>query len=241
MKIKRFIPASSPMDIIFDAKKNGGLDDRDNPVYAGLDDEGFARKRDAYKAECELERRRRDDGQQPPVAYGDLPVRSPYIYDPQTCNSTSFYRILDDDGGVIGYYMIHQTIFPGRVDKSFVFSDEVGDDSDEGRILFSLLNRMDETVMKSDEVRRRFDYDVSKAAPFLVPVEFDWKSSRFASHGQRPKKAGHLVEASEFDKFVIASQRDDGAAMADMYGMGDAFTNKFLTRAKQCPEGIKLE
>ena len=242
MKIKQFIPANIPGRIILGAKNNGGLDDRDNPMYAGLDDEGFAKKRDAYKAECELERSiQENDDSQPPIAYDDLP--GPRYID-RECDEYGFFfcRIFDDDDNLVGYYMISPSIMPGRVNKSFAFADEVDDDSDEDRIMFTLLNRLSECVARTVDVKKKFGDSLKKLAPYLVPVEFDWKSARFASHGQRPKKAGYQVEASEFDKFIIEGVENDCKTMQflqDEYGQEMA--DEFMTRTIQCPEGIKLE
>lgn len=221
MKIKRFIPASNPTDVIFKAHEDGLLDDRDCPVYAGLDDAGFDAKSDSLKAKYELERlmAENEDHSKIEFDFGRLPNRRYVEYEHD--DDMLYYRILDDDGNVVGYYAV-SCDGPEDIGKAFVFSDEVGDDSDEERIMFHLLNRMSEAFSKANEI---FWSTRGDSEPSRTVIEFDGGSRRFAAGSHRPKKAAYSDKSSDFDRFA----------------MGLACGNRRGLDTVECPEGMILE
>lgn len=222
MKIKRFIPASRPVDVIFNAYENGRLDDRDCPVYAGLDDEGFAEKSDSLKAKYELERlmAENEDHSKIEFDFNRLPNRK-YVEYEHDGDDVLYCRILDDDGNVVGYYAA-TCDGPDDIGKAFVFSDEVEDDSDEESIMFRLLNRMSEAFSKANEI---FWSARGDSEPSRTVIEFDGGSRRFAAGGPRPKKAAYSDKCSDFDRFAMK-----------MAGGGRPCLD-----AVECPEGMMLE
>ena len=219
MKFKRFMPETTPAAVTMDAFYNGTLGDRDLSVYAGLDDDGFEEKRQAILDNFELKRMAEEGGTWPDGRPMDAYVKN--YADSEVLDRSSFYRVLDDDDNLVGYYMIKR-FGPreGILSKSFVYADESDSDDDE-RVMFTLLNRMSESYREFNRVLAETG-DYARAFDMMKAIEFDQGAARFAAGGPRPKKAGYCVKGSELDMFLV----------------NDENKNKPVI---DCPDGMKLE
>ena len=241
----------SPADIIRAAFRNNLLDRRTLCVYAGLDDDGFARKRQCILNSFELKRRifeielaERNDREPPkfPVDDRDWNERIEDQYADYDFNFDKqdpiLYRVLDDDGNVIGYYLIinchlHRSLGDHAL-KSFVFADELPwRDEDVRRTLFLLLNRLSESKREFKRIIKEC-VEYKDAIEKNRPIEFD-PCMRTASGNVRPKKAAYLVPETELDRYLIGRHTDarrDAGRTASQDGRQTAI---------RCPDGMTLE
>ena len=245
MQLKEIIIQTKPSDIISDAFDEGTLDDMDLCVYAGLDDAGFARKRQCILNKYELERRAADaDVDVPDTDYSngkfdwDEVAQYQYVdYEMDSLHNYHFYEVMDN-GNLIGYYLLCNPLPINIVSKAFLYADEAGTD-DQTRIMFMLLNRLSEAKQRHNEIEKENGYDPSKTLAENAPLEFADAGTRVASGSARPKKAGYFVRGSRLDKF-IAEHGDKIRTEARQMRTASS-GNAGQEIVIQCPDGMTLE
>ena len=196
MKIARVIFEENPTTKLIhdDERQQLDLNDRDLYIYAGLDDADFEKKRQEL-VEYFRERQEFYDSDCDPDCelfgfHGELPSfpdfdRYFYLF---------VFKIMDDDGNIIGYYGFSDESC--YTYKCFAFSDEVNG-LDDLHIASFLTNRLSKVRNEQKKADHEENYD------FVCSEEFTDGKARMASTGIRLKKASYNCRQTEFDEFVI--------------------------------------